>query len=238
MVSERNVVTLSGGVTIDMSLVGDVSKIALIGNSALGFSVEAAGDLTRSQSISFGPSEISFSMDIGGTVDKVTLIPSGSVSKTFEPIGSLTRTGLLSGSTGVTHSLSGGPVAVRLMGSSAVTVEHSVSGVLSAIQYLEGAVTVDVTPTGSLSLFRPNYIGYAGVTVSCEVEGSLQMTVMMSGSTGVTIDATGAMAAQRYLSGDLLNTFDIAGLLSNNAGVQDLRGFLMTRRKTNREMVR
>lgn len=237
VVFERNSVTLSGGVTIAHVVLGDISKITPLGIGTLDFSVSLNAELTRSQTIYFGASEAGFSLDSAGALTLLALFPASTLSYEWETTGQLTRVGFLNGAITQTQDLSGAMVRQRSMNGT-TTVETSNTGVLGAIQYMAGLSEKNLNATGSIGLFRPNYIGYGFIEMSIGFEGNLTNVGRLSGSTGLSSDMAGQMINTKILSGDTGIQWNVAGLLANNAGVMDLKGFLMIRRKTNREMLR
>lgn len=221
-----------------MSPIGDISKISPIGDSAVEITVALEGELTRSQIIFLGDSEAGFSFDSAGDLARLVLIPATDLQVDWDLSGLLTREQFLTGTLDHSWDVAGAMITQKILGTGSLSVELSLNGVLGGIQYLEGISYKELTPTGDLALFRPNYIGYGNIEMTYEFVGNLSSTVMMSGDSSKSIENTGNIRITRFLSGATSIQTDIAGLLSNNAGVQDLKGFLMTRHKTNREMVR
>lgn len=237
VVFERNSVTLSGGTVVTFQSLADLSKVAPLGIGTLDLTVDLSAELTRSQTIYFGDSETGFSFDSAGGLTLLALFPASTLSYGWDTTAQLTRLRLLNGATTQTFDLSSEIVRQRPMsGTSAIEFNHS--GVLGATQYLSGLSEKNLNVLGKLDLFSPNYIGYASVEMSMEFAGTLMNYGAMQGSSSKSMDTAGDMIALRRLTGDLGITSSVAGILSNNAGVMDLTGFLMTRRKTNREMTR
>ena len=237
VVFERNSVTLSGGATVQFQPLADLSKVAPLGIGTLDFTVDLTAELTRSQTIYFGDSETGFSFDSAGELTLLALFPASTLSHEWESAGELTRVRFLQGASEKTLDFTGQIVRQRPMSGSS-TIEFNHSGVLGAIQYLSGLSEKNLNVLGSLELFRLNYIGYASIEMSMEFAGNLMNHGAMQGTSSKSMDLSGQMIGVRRLVGDTGITWSVAGLLSNNAGVMDLKGFLMTRRKTNREMTR
>jgi hypothetical protein len=137
-----------------------------------------------------------------------------------------------------TLTLDGFLVRKQILGDVTLSFDSDLTGVLGAIQYLSGDADMTKTLDGVLSVFARNYFDYASVNMSFAVSGSVIQTVMLAGNSGMTMNIDGEMSNIRFLSGNAATQFDVAGLLSNNAGIADLSGFMMIRRKTNREMTR
>ena len=235
---ERASALLSGSITKEVTLVGDISKIALIGSANVTFSVTATGDLTRYRTAYFNAETVSVGFTPAGTLTKLSLFPVSGIGITTAITGQLTRIIPMQGDTGIAVDLIGSLIRTQYLGDSQLSLTMDLSGVLGAIQYLSGDVNVDIVPSGDMSIFSRNYIGYASTSMSFAVSGTLLQTVMLAGSTSMSMDIDGTMSRTIFIAGESVTQFDVNGLLSNNATVADLDGFLMVRRQSNREMTR
>lgn len=238
LVYERNTITLSGGAIKGMSLTGDISKLIIIGQADTGLSLDVQGSLTRSQVVQLGEAATGLSWDLNGALITLSLFPFSSISKTWDVAGEMVRVGTMVGATAKSWVVDGSLVTRKSLDTANATIDVTLSGVLGAVQYLAGTAQKTLDLTGRLDLYRPNYIGYSSVSLTVDVTGSVYSITALQGNSNKTLELTGSMAATKFLAGNSLSSFDVTGFLSNNASVQDLTGFVMTRRTTNREMTR
>lgn len=229
---------MQGAITKEITLVGDIAKVALIGAAGATVNFTFTGQLTKYQTAYFGSQSVSFGFDIDGTITKLRLFPESEVSVAWTPQGSLSRIQTLVGALDFTSDLTSNLIKVQRLGAVNTAKTLDLSGVLGAVQYLSGDVEMSLTPDGQLSIYVPNYIGYQTTGMSFAVAGTLQQTMMLSGDISVGFDATGVMQRTQFMVGAISNQLILDGSLSNNASIGELDEFLMVRRKTIREMTR
>lgn len=228
LVFERNAQTLSGNTTMEISPVGDISKVANLGTASTTIALTPTGVLASFKRNFFGPAELSFGLDPAGQMTTLAMLPSGALDSSWASTGSMIRVVPMMGSLNLGWSFNGNLSRKGQLG--AVTIEKGidVAGVLGAVQYLQGDITQALNPAGVLDLFRRNYIGYTEVTTSLSVQGNLRLKGGLFGNTNITTVTTGSLTkltgvripfATTEQSMSISGKLKMLGRLSGNTGI-------------------
>lgn len=124
--AERRFVSMSGSMDIGLTLAGDISRVANLGDAPMSWGFTPSGTLYRG--VPFGPQLMSVGATLTGVMSSLTLIPSGSVAMSYSMTGTLIRTGGLAGSVDLATDLSGNPHAIRYFGDQSISAGMGLTG--------------------------------------------------------------------------------------------------------------
>lgn len=235
---ERTSPLMQGSVTKTITLLGDLSKVAVIGASSVDVSITLEGTLTQYKTTYFDPAGFDTSFTLAGSLTAKKHFPLSELSFAMDVAGTLVRRGSLSGSITKTWTIAGPLIRRIVFDPTTIVFDMTLAGVLGARQFLHGNTSMERVLSGTLSIFSRNYFDYAATGMTFNLNGTLLQTIRMQGDTGMSMDIEGFLQRTANMSGTSYIEFDMAGSLANNANVQDLTGFMMIRRKSVREMAR
>jgi hypothetical protein len=259
--SERISVSMSGTTGMSITPTGDISKISVFGPTLLEFGFEPTGDLATYRTAYLGDVAVTFGFDPSGMMSGLRVLPSAVTGMGIELEGVLTNFPSLAGKIDFGCDATGTLASVRSLGDGVVEKHMTLVGGMYGYQYLKGTINsgraltgdltvgvnkdfgnqtinVDRTLSGSLTIGRKVLIPYGLSAKGLALTGLLTQTHRLAGVASMDINPTGAMTQTQYLSGSVSMSLGIIGELANNASGTELDRFLMTRRKTNREMTR
>lgn len=255
---ERIAVSMQGTVGFSLGLVGNIARVANLGNA------EAASSLT-----------------VNGQISIVILGPSGIATSGWDSSGTLLRIGALTGESSLGWSPAGALAATKYLGNQTIAQVLEVSGALQRTQRLSGQLVSEFTSSSVLSGGLISYLPSAQLTVGWETPGTLRMLGRLQGNStstwlnnavlsqgyrqaipvGVTSQGfglEGILTNNQRLSGEMVQAFTVSGALAtvvtlggtvylattvqgslaNNASGYDLKTLLMIRPESQREMIR
>lgn len=173
IVFDRDASPMSGGLSFDFSVYGNLSNIVQIGPAETGFTLEVAGELIDDPRVMLEPANtgFSFSADAAATV-KLTL-GTAVTGFSFAVAAAINRAKTMAGTTGFTMTVAGDLTryAKQFLPAAQATFQFDVNGTL--ISYVN--------------------IGPAPAGFSFDVQGILSKRIYLSGTTGFHFDLIGAL---------------------------------------------
>lgn len=235
--AERRFVSMSGSMEIGLTLAGDISRVANLGDAPMSWGFAPSGTLYRG--VPFGPQLMSVGATLTGVMSSLTLIPSGAVSMSYDVTGTLIRTGGLAGSVDLANTLSGDPYAIRYFGDQSISAGMGLTGALTKIQYLSGTVATAMDLVGSLSVGQVSLLPSSTLSMTAVLAGSLRGTFRMPGAIDMALDMSGQLMRLVAIGSQTLPmTTSLSGSLSSNATQADIDTNTMVRPYRERTMVR
>lgn len=236
--SERIVVSMTGGIAMSMDLTGDIYRGLNLGTASTGFGFVVTGDLGLNQLVYFDSSSIGFDLDPSGSLAALMLGPYGESSWGLDLSGDMDRRVLLNGLSSSSLTPSASITAVRELGTNTTYMALSATGLLQSTSSLNGSITKQFALSGDLTVGRVNYLPGSVTSWALDSSGWLSSNTRMQGDAQLTLTVNGDPVAMKPLSGAATYQMTVSAFLANNAQGYDLGAYLMTRPATNREMTR
>ncbi len=236
--SERVSILLKGTTAKTLDATGDISKVFIIGSAATDFGFEVNGTLDKFTLNFIEPVNVEWGFEPTAALTIRKRLSDASSNKALSVTGTMDPRVVLSGSTAMQRTQTARLHSVIRLKANAVALNRKIDATITLTGGLKGNAPISLVPSGNLARGVRNPFGNQTLQVTTDITGNIRGLFRFKGTSLKAIAPAGNIIRARFLQGTVEMTKTHSADLSNNAPGEDLQGFLMIRRETNREMTR